>query len=119
MRIENLEQGELKINVRQGNQQIILSFSGRSDSPAPGQFLNPYFNKVVEEIDQELVLEFMDIKFINSPTMPPLMFFFLNLERKGIKTTLYYDKDSRWQTATFKAFKIKSIKMKHFSVMEK
>jgi hypothetical protein len=111
--------GALKILVKNDENKTMISFVGRSDDRNPAKFLNPFFDELVNELDGELDVEFRELEFMNSSTVPPLLHFIKNLDKKGIQSCFYYSKDSRWQTASFKALKTISEALKSIRIEAK
>lgn len=102
--MENLEYKTLNIEAKDSGGEIIISFKGRSADRNPGEAINPYFENLVREINKKTILDFRQLEFMNSSTVPPLLNLIKMLNNKEIKTFLYYNSESSWQSASFKAF---------------
>jgi len=56
---------------------------------------------------------------MNSSTVPPIIQLIKNLSSKGIATKIFYNKESKWQAASFKALEAISKAMPGIEVMSK
>ena len=115
--MEEITFGALKLSVKNENDDQYIIFKGKSDDRDPSVFLKPFFDQTINDIKGSLFLDFSQLLFMNSSTIPPLIYFIRNLDLKGIKTTFYYNSDSKWQCTSFKAFNTISTHLKNISIM--
>ncbi len=109
----------LKISAEKDGNQVTLSWTGKSASKHLEKALNPYLERVVHDLQkEELIVELKDMVFMNTSTFPVLIQFFRNLDAKGIKTKVIYDRSADWQHISFKGLEILvRIKMKSISIV--
>ena len=101
--MENIKDGSLSIEIKDG-ETITMSWLGRSENREPAVLLNPYLAGFVDSINgKTLVLDFTKLEYMNSSTVPPIIQLIKNLNAKAVATKIYYDKESKWQAASFKA----------------
>lgn len=118
--MENFDHGSLKITIVQNGECVTLTWSGKSEDREPGALLNPYLQESVSAFKgKEFQVDFKPLEYMNSSTVPPIIHFIKDLETSGNKTTIFYDKDSKWQAASFKALETISTTMKNISVQGK
>ncbi|MCU0289939.1 MAG: hypothetical protein MUF15_26555 [Acidobacteria bacterium] len=102
--MRDLNSGDLHICVESKNNIIIMKWLGKSRERDPGAMLYPYFNEVISEINEgDLVIDFHELEYMNSSTVPPILKLFKLLDTRKIKTKILYDSRSGWQCASFKA----------------
>ena len=115
----NLKEGTLEIIVNEGD-KIIIEWLGRSENREPSALLNPYFKDIVENASgKEVEVDFTKLEYMNSSTVPPIIHMIKNLDTKGISTKIYYNKDSKWQAASFKALETISNSLNSIEVLGK
>src|SRR5210317_1172390 len=101
--MSNYKEGNLEILLEEGNKNV-LKWCGKSDERDPSSLLNPYFDKILGSLEgKELEITFSDLEYMNSSTVPPIIQLIKSLNNKSIKTKITYNKDSKWQAASFKA----------------
>jgi hypothetical protein len=99
----NLKDENLQILFEEGEKNII-TWVGKSESRDPSSVINPYFKNIFTKFKgKELEIKFEQLKYMNSSTVPPIIQLIKDLEENGIKSTITYDKNSKWQVASFKA----------------
>jgi len=101
--MENLVADTLKILVEDGA-ETILQWQGTSTAREPASVINPYVDKIVPLLKSKTVrLDFTKLQYMNSSTVTPIIRLIRLFDSEGIKTTVIYDKSSKWQQASFKA----------------
>jgi len=99
----NFKDGNLEIKIQEGPTNN-MSWVGKSESRDPSAILNPYFEGILDDLKgKELNIEFTNLEYMNSSTVPPIIQLIKNLNSNEIKSVIYYNKDSKWQAASFKA----------------
>ncbi|MBN1496590.1 MAG: hypothetical protein JXA07_07465 [Spirochaetes bacterium] len=112
----NLKDSDLEIILTEGNPNTI-TWIGKSEARDPSSIINPYFKNIFDKLKgKALEIKFEQLKYMNSSTVPPIIQLIKNLEESGIKSTITYDKDSKWQIASFKALETIVRTMKNISV---
>jgi hypothetical protein len=99
----NLKDENLEIQLEEG-QRNIITWIGKSEARDPSSVINPYFKDIIGKLKgRDLEIKFELLKYMNSSTVPPIIQLIKDLEQNGIKSTITYDKNSKWQVASFKA----------------
>lgn len=114
--MDNYRVDELEINVTRGN-PILIKWRGVSQSINPGLTINPFFDILARTVkDEEVVVDFTELEYMNSSTVPPIVSLCKLFNDKNIKTVIKYDKSSKWQPAIFKGLITLSRILKNISV---
>ena len=117
--MEKFAEGALEISM-ETNGSVKMTWLGRSENRDPALLLNPYLSKIIDAIEgKKMEIDFTRFEYMNSSTVPPIIQMVKSLETKGISTKVIYNKDSKWQEASFKALQVITTKMKHIEVIGK
>jgi len=117
--MKNYKDENLEITLNESD-KITMCWLGRSDSREPSAVLNPYINSVIEELGgKKIEVDFSKLEYMNSSTVPPIIQMLKSLNTKGINTVIYYDKNSKWQAASFKALETIANSMSTIEVVGK
>lgn len=101
--MENLVADNLKILVQDGA-EAVMQWQGTSTAREPAAIINPYVDKIVPLLKNKPVrVDFTQLQYMNSSTVTPIIRLIRLFDSEGIKTTVIYDKNSKWQQASFKA----------------
>lgn len=101
--MENLIADSLQILVKEGAETVI-QWQGTSTAREPASIINPYIDKIVPYLKNKKVrIDFTKLRYMNSSTVTPIIRLIRLFDTEGIKTTVVYDKTSKWQQASFKA----------------
>jgi hypothetical protein len=112
----NLKDENLEIKLEEG-QKNIITWIGKSEARDPSSVINPYFKDIFGKFKgRDLEIKFEQLKYMNSSTVPPIIQLIKDLEESGIKSTITYDKNSKWQVASFKALETIVRTMENISV---
>jgi hypothetical protein len=115
--MSNYKEGNLEIQLALGAKNQ-MTWIGKSDERDPSAVLNPYFDEIIEKLTgKELGIDFSKLEYINSSTVPPIIQLIKNLNAKSIKTKITYNKNSKWQAASFKALETIVRTMNNIEVM--
>lgn len=102
--MNDLIAGELEIKVEERGDEVIMSWLGKSRDRDPSTTLNPFLEEVLKSMKGDrIVLDFINFRYMNSSTVPPIINFVKQLNNSNIKTEVVYNSGSEWQTASFKA----------------
>jgi hypothetical protein len=93
----------LTLSIRYNNNCTQLIWKGESDGKEPSQKLMPFINEFVNQASGKLKIVFNELTYMNSSTIHPLIMLFKMLNEKNVKTEVTYNKNSKWQEASFKA----------------
>jgi hypothetical protein len=112
----NLKDNALEIILEEGDTNTI-TWTGKSESRDPSAVLNPYFAEILNRLKgKELVVRFETLKYMNSSSVPPIIKLIKSLQEAGITAKITYDKNSRWQAASFKALETIVLSMPYITV---
>lgn len=99
----NFKEGNLEIVIEEGSSNK-MTWLGNSEDRDPSAFLNPYFDDLISGFKgKDLEIDFIKLEYMNSSTVPPIIQLIKSLNSSAVKTLISYDKDSKWQSASFKA----------------
>ncbi|MCP4137798.1 MAG: DUF1987 domain-containing protein [bacterium] len=102
--MSNYKEGNLEILLAEEGAKNILTWTGKSDDRDPSALLNPYFDGLMDKLKgKALDIEFAKLEYMNSSSVPPIIQLIKKLNTNAIKTVISYDKESKWQSASFKA----------------
>ena len=117
--MQNFKEGTLMIEIEKGGKNI-LKWTGKSEDRDPASLLNPYFDSLVEELKgKELEVQFEELEYMNSSTVTPIIQLIKKLNTSNIKTIFTYNKNSKWQCASFKALETIVSNMNNIDVVGK
>jgi hypothetical protein len=101
--MSNFKEGNLEITLEESSGNM-MKWLGRSDDRDPSALLNPYIDGILEKLKgKDLEVQFNQLEYMNSSTVPPIIQLIKKLNTSEIKSVITYDKDSKWQAASFKA----------------
>lgn len=105
----NLHADELTIEVDERTPGlVVLTWVGRSASRSPGAVLHPWFEQLftyVRERSAALEMRFDRLEHFNSSTIAVLIQLISSAQERGVKLTLRYAGNLRWQALSFDALK--------------
>lgn len=119
MALNSLKMQEFEIEaVLQGN-VIELNWKGAIHSPNPEDFLDPYFDQVIQEAQKgkhSIKCSFVPLEYMNSASIPPLIGLLRSLAEKSIQAEFVYDASRKVQAASFRALDVIARKSRFTSV---
>lgn len=116
--MKNLKEGTLEINSSISNGKASIIWLGKSQDRDPGHVLNPYFEEIIKELNgTEVLIDFSKLEYMNSSTVTAIINLIRMLEESKISTKLQYDKNLKWQTASFKALETITESMNNIKVI--
>jgi hypothetical protein len=102
--MKNLKEGALEINSSISNGKTNIIWLGKSQDRDPGHMLNPYFEGIINEITgTEVSIDFTKLEYMNSSTVTSIINLIRLLDKAKVLTNLKYNKNLKWQSASFKA----------------
>ncbi len=117
--MRNLKDGLLIVEIIE-SEVISMLWSGRSENKEPSVILGPYLVEIIDEINgRKLDIDFTKLEYINSSTVLPIIQMLKYLHSKKVSAKIYYDKESKWQSASFKALEAISKAMPGIQVLGK
>ena len=116
----NYKEGNLEILLSDQDGKISMKWIGESDDRDPSSLLNPYLDKFVETIKgKNLEIDFQKLKYMNSSSVPPIIDLMKKLSSENVKSVILYDKNLKWQCASFKALETIASTLKSISIESK
>ena len=108
--------GNLEILLEEGETNTLL-WNGKSEARDPASILLPFFNNITEKLkNKKLIIKFEKLEYLNSSTVLPIIDLIKKLESNGVDTMVTYDKESKWQIASFKALDVIVQTMNHIKI---
>jgi hypothetical protein len=109
--MDSLVTGSLRIDARVGRPAgtIQLMWMGRSNDRNPAVALAPYFNQVLASASAShmpVELHFEQLEHFNSSTITSIIKLVEDARRGGVKLTVLYDKDVRWQRMSLEPLRV-------------
>jgi hypothetical protein len=109
--MESLVTGSLRIDARVGRPTgaIQLLWMGRSNDRDPALALQPYFSQVLASATAghlPVELHFERLEHFNSSTITSIIKLVEDARRGGVKLTVLYDKDVRWQRMSLEPLRV-------------
>ncbi|MBI9098798.1 MAG: hypothetical protein JEY91_10000 [Spirochaetaceae bacterium] len=89
------------------NDPFEVIWKGRSRDLNPSLVIDKYLDELTTHLlDRDILVDFSSMESLNSSTIPPILTFLTNLEKKRIRATVQYSKDVYWQRASFKPLSV-------------
>jgi len=118
--MENFNKEALEITIREHGSRVFMSWLGQSDDKNPSESLSPYLIGITDTLTgKDLIIDFHELSYMNSSTVPPIIQFLKALHTKKITTRIVYNSQSKWQCASFKALESLSSMMRNLTVTGK
>ena len=115
--MRDLNVGGLVIKLEKKGGNVVMSWLGKSRERDPAALLNPYFDEIASEVEgSKITVDFINLEYMNSSTVPPIIQFVKRLDTLNVITNVYYDKSSEWQSASFKALGTISQGLKNINI---
>jgi len=108
MDIETLSSEGLTLEVRH-EEDITVTWRGRSTARDPSRFLLPILMRLVEDAaanGHSLVLDFRALDYLNSSTLAPLVRILDAARRGTASVVVQYSRPRKWQTLSFTALEV-------------
>lgn len=115
--MDSFKNGSLEIIAGKSGDRSSLKWIGISDDRNPSVSLDPYFDGIIDELEgTALTVDFMELAYMNSSTVHPIIKFHKKLDARKINAVIQYDASSKWQKAVFKAFKTLTHVLPHLTI---
>jgi len=105
----NLHADELTIELDERTPGTIgLAWTGRSASRSPGAVLHPWFDQLFSYAREKgalVELRFEKLEHFNSSTIAVLIQLINSAQERGLKLSVTYDAQLKWQSLSFDALK--------------
>ncbi len=76
------------------------TLSGEIDMQTPGDYLNPFFKEVIQQMDGDVRLDFTCLEYLNSSGIKCIVSFVLS-KPDDHRITFIVDKKKSWQKTSF------------------
>jgi hypothetical protein len=100
---------QLKMDVSEEEQSIIIRLLGKSILRDPNEFIMPILQDAAAEAivqNKRLVIDFTELVYMNSSTLTPIIKILEKIRIGDGKITLLYKKSLKWQDISFSALVI-------------
>jgi hypothetical protein len=107
--MKDLQHEELNIRVEEVGDKISLRWLGKSTARMPGEFLVPFFQKLVDEIGERKVQvdnDLTQLQHLNSSTLAAMIGVMRIFRTNGISMRVLYDPMVGWQGRSIEALRI-------------
>lgn len=119
MALNSLKMQEFEIEAVLQGSVIELNWKGAIHSPNPEDFLDTYFDQVIQEAQKgklSIKCNFVPLEYMNSASIPPLIGLLRSLAEKSIQAEFVYDASRKVQAASFRALDVIARKSRFTSV---
>lgn len=106
---QTFQQHALKLELREEEAEISVTWSGRSTGREPGTFIVPVLTRAVElgrTQNKPVVLDFQRMAYMNSSTITPLIRMLGKALRTLSAVRIVYKKELKWQELSFTALEV-------------
>jgi len=100
------ENGSLTLEIEESAEVVTIKFIGQSLDLQPGLFLMPIFEKHVVNNEKEIIMDFVQLRSLSSPTLSPVIQTLNRANGGNRKAQIIYNADYDWQKTTFTAFEV-------------
>jgi hypothetical protein len=108
--VENLAAGDLAIEVAPDRtSSLTCTWRGKSNERHPGEVLNPWFDRLLDAAAAagvSITMQFERLEHFNSSTISTLIRLIQNARARGVRLTVSYDQNVRWQRLSFDALRV-------------
>lgn len=120
MKLENLKEDDFEIEVVQEGDMIELFWKGTLGAPDPDEFLDPYFDKLIETArtnKMSVRCNFTNLDYMNSASIPPLIQLLRRMAENEIRGEYAYNAGRKVQAASFRALDVIARKSEYTTVI--
>ncbi len=107
--MDNLQAGDLRIDVVEDDATMSLHWLGMSNERQPEKVLKPFFSTVLAAAitgNKTVVLHFEQIERFNSSTILCIIQLIQEARNRNIRLEAVYDQTRKWQRLSFDALRI-------------
>lgn len=119
--MNKLQKENFKIDIKINNKIKIL-WSGRCDFKNAASLLLPFLSDIIAQYKyskKEFEISFLDLQYMNSASIMPILRFIRDLNLNNIKSILIYNKNSKWQKKSFEALKMVVSELEYIDIISK
>ena len=100
--MDSLITKDFSISVKEGDPWEVV-WTGKSRDLNPAPVIDNYLDDLSSHLlDKEVIVDFTTMESMNSSTIPPILTFLTNLEKKRVRAVIKYSKEVYWQRASFR-----------------
>ena len=101
--MQDYKRDRLEIKMEQ-REKPVMRWIGASEARQPYATIDSYVDNVLAELQSpEIEIDFCELEYMNSATLPSIIRLVSELSKKKIKVTVVYSRTLKWQRASFKA----------------
>ena len=107
--MNNLDAGELTIDVEDRPEVLVAQWSGKSTDRQPHRVLEPFFAELLDEASKRklpIEMHFGRLAHFNSSTISCLIRLVQDSQNRDVKLVLVYDEKVSWQRLSFDALRV-------------
>lgn len=107
--MENLNSGDLSINVSEKDGVLSLDWRGKSADRKPQLVLAPFFEQVAARAvasGKSIEMHFENLEHFNSSTITVLIQLIQKLRQQSVALRIVFNADFKWQRLSFDALRI-------------
>lgn len=106
---DNLSREDFQILFSDDKDHWTLSWTGSIHSKDPSDFLDPYFEGVLDgarDANRRIRMDFTRLEYMNSASLPPLIHFLRKVSEEKVHAEFLYDSKRKVQAASFRALEV-------------
>lgn len=107
--IKKYSEERLRIEIKDNQDAIEVSWFGKSDQRNPNQFIVPIMQEVLKaglEARKQIIWNFVDLEYMNSSTITPIIKSLEQAKRNANRVRVLYNRSKKWQDLSFSALRI-------------
>ncbi len=106
---ETFQDEALTLTLREEEDAVTVSWSGRSTNREPSHFIVPVLSRAMDwgrTKNKLVVLDFRDMAYMNSSTITPIIRLLGRARRNPDAVRVIYRKELKWQELSFSALEV-------------
>lgn len=105
----DLSREDFQIQFSEDKEHWTLRWTGSIHSKDPSDFLDPYFEDVLDgarNAQRRIRMDFTALEYMNSASLPPLIQFLRKVSEEKVHAEFLYDAKRKVQAASFRALEV-------------
>jgi hypothetical protein len=107
----------LKIIIDEQNDNTVVLWSGESILRNPDERIGYIFTELLNS-KHDIILDFKELSFINSSSIAFVISFLKESNAKNIKVKIIYNKESTWQSLSFKVLQEYTAQLYNLKILD-
>ncbi len=106
---DNLSREDFQIQFSEEKDHWTLRWTGSIHTKDPSEFLDPYFEGVLDgakDAERRIRMDFTQLEYMNSASLPPLIQFLRKVTEEKVHAEFLYDSKRKVQSASFRALEV-------------